>query len=136
VREAAVESLGLLGDPRAVPPLLDVVQEDEPGIVYLALEALGRLKHETAVEPLIRITQVPDVGARWAACWALGQIADVRAIPALITALEDKAKPGWDENPVAQIAAEALVHFDTPEAKTALERYQGGQSGNPNGIPA
>jgi HEAT repeat protein len=124
VREAAAESLGLLGDPRAVPALIDVMEDDEPTIAYLAIESLGRLKHEAAVEPLMKATQRTDVGVRWAACWSLGQIGDARAIPALLKALADSAKPGWDERPVAAMAAEALARFDTPEVKAALETYQ------------
>jgi HEAT repeat protein len=135
VREAAAESLGLLGDPRAVPALADVVRDDEPTIAYLAIEALGRLKHETAVEPLIAALKAEDTGIRWASAWALGQIGDLRAVPHLIAALVDKAKPGWDEKPVAQMAAEALAHFDTPEAKAAGEQYQRDQTGDVSGTP-
>lgn len=54
VRGAAAESLRLLHDPRAVEPLIELVETDaEDGPVYYAINALGDIRTSRAIEALV-----------------------------------------------------------------------------------
>jgi HEAT repeat protein len=88
-----VQTLGNIGDKRAVQPLVTALQDKldyycearEP-----AAEALGSIGDEQAVEPLIAILRSQDVKKlRPVAAKALGKIGDRRAVEPLITALTD-----------------------------------------------
>ena len=88
VCDAAVETLGKIGDTRAVEPLIEVLG-DEEGFeerIYAA-EALGKIGDTRAVEPLIEVLGVDEVGdcdLCEAATEALGKIGDARAVEPLI----------------------------------------------------
>jgi HEAT repeat protein len=104
-----VAALGQSGDPRAVEPLIVVLQHNRLDISAqtvvpkiplraAAATALGQLGDSRAVEPLIAVLQnkgAPTVSifmmpVRAAAASALGQLGDARAIEPLTAALEHK----------------------------------------------
>lgn len=51
-RAAAAASLGILGDPRAVEPLIASLKEDNSQITMQAASALAELKDQRAIQPL------------------------------------------------------------------------------------
>ncbi|MCS6858960.1 MAG: HEAT repeat domain-containing protein [Abditibacteriales bacterium] len=88
VRRAAAESLGYIGDARAVQPLLDALRAIDDNVRKAATEALGQIG-TPAVEPLCEMLRSSWRMAREAAAKALGKIGDVRALPPLLDALND-----------------------------------------------
>lgn len=88
-RSWAIKGLGLLGDPRAVDPLLDALhKEGEEGWVRgEVIEALGKLGGARAVEPVLAALRNGDYSMRLKAIRALGELGDVRAVGPLIEAL-------------------------------------------------
>jgi hypothetical protein len=77
----AVETLGIIGDARAVEPLIKAIGKSL--VVRHALVKIG----EPAVEPLIKALKDEDYS--YSAAKALGEIGDKRAVEPLIKALED-----------------------------------------------
>lgn len=103
VREDAAIALGMIGDPSAVPALIEALQDGQ--VKVRAIMALGMISDTRAVEPLIRILQgigiyqkgTPTPGCiiseewmiREQAAMALGHINDLRSVPALLHALKN-----------------------------------------------
>ncbi len=86
----AAQALGDLGDPRAIPPLIqklsyrDRIPDVEVLVHVYAAESLGRLRARDAVRPLgdlLLSEKNPDARDRYAE--ALGRIGDRAALPAL-----------------------------------------------------
>jgi len=92
-REYAAVVLGKLASPRAIGPLIAVLQKDRSeGVRAAVAAALGAVKDPRPVGPLIAVLGNPfeAVEARIAAAQALGKIGDPRAARPLTVALEDK----------------------------------------------
>ncbi|TLY32549.1 MAG: HEAT repeat domain-containing protein [Nitrospirae bacterium] len=103
VREDAAIALGMIGDPSAVPALVEAMQDG--AVRVRAIMALGMIADPRSVEPLIRVlegvginlkgTPMPGciVSEEWfireQAALALGHINDLRSVPALCHALKD-----------------------------------------------
>ena len=117
VREDAAIALGMIGDPIAVPALIEAMQD---GTVRVrAIMALGMIADPRSVEPLIRVlegvginfkgTPMPGciVSEEWfireQAALALGHINDLRSVPALCRALKDTR--------LREKAAQALIEL-------------------------
>ncbi|MBU1662625.1 MAG: HEAT repeat domain-containing protein [Chloroflexi bacterium] len=86
VRLAAAWALGMIGDPRAVEPLIATLG-DQPNVREVAAKALGKIADPRAVEPLIAALQDENWGVQGTTAKALGEIGDTRAVKPLITAL-------------------------------------------------
>ncbi|HEY7415028.1 MAG TPA: HEAT repeat domain-containing protein, partial [Ktedonobacteraceae bacterium] len=93
-RPHAIRALGTLGDPRAVDPLIDVLQEQDLNtfIIGATAGALGALEDARAVEPLIHVLERSQPGEIWSydfgcVTWALAKLKDCRAIEPLIACL-------------------------------------------------
>jgi len=120
VRRMAVRALGRVGNPLAVPSLLDALTDD-PRLTRDVLAAVGRLG--PAASPMLRCELLRSlsepVDNRRAALTAvgLGLLGDVSAAPLLTVALEDRDQPG-----LAVAAAEALGAIGAPEAVGPLLR--------------
>ncbi len=96
-REEAAYALGESSDPRALEPLLEVLQNQaEDGQVRMsAAMALGSLADCAAVEPLIEFVRVDmekRTGIIAAGIGALGELKDPRAVPILLKALNNRAE--------------------------------------------
>jgi len=86
IRIAAIESLGVIGDNRAVEPLIKSFATDKEfyARIYIA-DALGRLGNKRAVEPLIKsLATEKDDYTRSFIVEALGRLGDKRAIKPLV----------------------------------------------------
>lgn len=89
---SVIEALGMLGDPRAIGPLLTYlpISGDRD---YKVAEALGELKAVEAVVPLIRVLEEDSHRFVSTFALALGKIGDPRGRDVLIQWI-DKTKPG------------------------------------------
>jgi HEAT repeat protein len=86
----AVEALGDLKNPAAIPPLINLLSEDKYSAVrWKSAEALAKIGTDS-VGPLIELLPHQDDDVRWKAAIALGEIGDVRAIDPLIGLLRDE----------------------------------------------
>jgi HEAT repeat protein len=111
VREAAAEALGNLGDARAIPHLAKKLDDPE-------------LKVKESAGSLRRVLREHDIMLRWAAVEALGRIADPDTVPDLILCLGDTEGPYWEQKRICDIAAAALEHIDTPQARSAVSTWR------------
>ncbi|MBS7270706.1 MAG: HEAT repeat domain-containing protein [Candidatus Freyarchaeota archaeon] len=84
-RKGAAQALGMIGDPRAVEPLIQTLK-DEPGLRKEVVQALGMIGDPRAVEPLIQTLKDENREVREAAAIALARIGDERAVEPLIQA--------------------------------------------------
>ena len=84
--EEIAEALGAIGDPRAAPKLVALMESTRDNNVALwAMRSLGRLESPSAVEPLVEVTlEHPNKFMRKNAVIALGEIGDPGAVDALI----------------------------------------------------
>jgi HEAT repeat protein len=102
IRSAAVKTLGEIGDPNAVPPLLQIVNQEADGnIRWQATGALSKMG-KAAVPGLVTALQDEDWKVRRSACEALWGIGEPAAVPGLAEALLDR------NDVVRQAAASAL----------------------------
>lgn len=83
VRYCAAEALGRIGDRRAVPSLIEALNnERDEAVRQLIIESLGQLRDRRAVDVLIQATRHFNFRVRHKAILALRRIGDRRAIPA------------------------------------------------------
>jgi len=84
----AVMALSLLRDPRAIPVLLDAVQNKGALRPAMALAVLGDMKATEAADVALAAltTSTNPAGLRSVAAAVLGQLADVRGAPAMLAA--------------------------------------------------
>lgn len=115
-RLKAVMALARIGDPTAVEPLIEVLDDDNVNVCWNAPYALGKIGDHRAVEPLITALKRNDEHVRWSAAYALGDIGDDRAIEPLIYALNDN-----DPN-VRWNVAHALGNIGDDRAIEPLEK--------------
>jgi HEAT repeat protein len=100
VRALAAWSLGMIGDARAVEPLITALKDQSRSVRENAASALGKIGDARAVEPLI--AALKDINARAYADPALVQFG-ARAVEPLIAALKD------EKGLARERAAEGLV---------------------------
>jgi HEAT repeat protein len=140
----AAQALGLLGDVRAVEPLIAVLRGNNFSLKCAAAESLGRLKDPRAfeplsvllwkgegelqikaqealtemgpmvVEPLCRILLAQNDPRRFFVADLLTKIHDVRAIGPLVSVL------GVGENAIGTTAADALIGIGSPAVAALL----------------
>jgi HEAT repeat protein len=91
VRYSAAEALGVVGDHRAVAPLIEAVQDSRVLIRRVAVRALGLLRDSRAIQPLIQALKDPDPEVRLHAVDGLGRIGHEGVIPYLKPLVHDAA---------------------------------------------
>ncbi|MCK9581087.1 MAG: HEAT repeat domain-containing protein [Methanoregula sp.] len=138
IRREAARALGAIGDPRAVPPLCNAIQDSDPEVCISVIEALVALHDRKAVVLFVQTLQHPAYNVRRAAAHALRDLkwspaSDSEKVQYLIasedwqalTALGKKVIPplvvalGDSYYSVRQGAADALRLMGTP-GKNAL----------------
>ena len=112
-REKASDYLGEIGDPEAVPALIEALSD--PTISWLAAESLGKIGDERAVGPLIAVLGSDEKWLRRNAAEALGKLRDPIAVEPIIRLLTDK------KHDVREISARALGLIGDERALTALQ---------------
>jgi len=106
-RMLAARAFCELKDERAIPLLINLLEDVCPLVRVSAAYALGRNPSPTAVEPLINQLNRDFNGyVRKGAVWALGNCRDRRALPSLIDALKNEisAVRLWAASSLAQMA--------------------------------
>ncbi|MDY6854028.1 MAG: HEAT repeat domain-containing protein [Thermodesulfobacteriota bacterium] len=88
VRNAAVISLGLLGNPNAVDSLI-IALKDEEWIKFSAIEALARIGDNRVIEPLISALDQNDDLIRAMIIETLGELRDKKAVEPLLSKIKD-----------------------------------------------
>lgn len=90
VSAMAAETLGRIGDKRAVEPLIEVLtSSEEPGLLEAAAEALGTFRDERGIYALQGALKRGTLPARLKAVFALGEIGGDEAARALQEAAAD-----------------------------------------------
>ena len=104
VRVSAIEQLGIIGDERAVDPLIGLLRDQD--LMTLAVKALGIIGDKRAVDPLIELFEeghsTKDIVR------ALEQIGDEKAIDLFIGILEDPNA----EKEMRESAARVLSRYE------------------------
>jgi hypothetical protein len=122
-RREAVGRLGALGDPKAVPHLLEALSDPEPYVRREAATALGRLHDPRAIPRLGALaTDSEDECLRRSAVEALGEIGAPAARTPLEAALNDRALG------VRWAAEAALRRLSSEQAQEAAQSQEAEQS--------
>jgi len=112
VRREAARSLGLIGDPKAIKPLMEAMTDERWFVRETSALALGRIKDPSVMEVLVTALKDRSAGAREAAAKALGEIGDPRAIGPLINVFRNEEYYlKDDEYYVCEAASDALAKF-------------------------
>ncbi len=120
VRRYLVLVLGRLGDPAAVPVLLQAARDGDPDTRLYAVWALGKIGDPAGFQTVLETSQSQDAGARKMAAYVLGQLADPRAIPRLQVLAEDRvADVRWN---AAIALAELGDRSGLPVLRSMIER--------------
>jgi HEAT repeat protein len=95
LRCLAIQTLGKLGDNRAIIPLMSLLNDKSENyrIRLAAAESLGKLGDDHAVSPLVDIIsddREHSIYLKESAAKALGMLGDIRALEPLIDVLESK----------------------------------------------
>jgi len=145
-RWQAAQTLGELGDRRAVQALLDSLDDSSHWVRIVAAEALGQIGDQEATKTLMITLDDDSVWVRRACVVALGQIGDERAIPPLVNRLLDPPNSEWPEElrdaiakalgAIGELALQTLIYaLDDPDpwVKCAAARALG-HIGDPSAI--
>ena len=106
-RMLAARAFCELEDPRAIPHLIELLNDTCPLVRVSCVYALGRNHSSQSIEPLIELLEEDWNGyVRKGIVWALGNSGDRRAVPPLIQALKTdiSAVRLWAASGLAQIA--------------------------------
>ncbi len=114
VRRYIALALGHVGDPRAVPVLLEALSDDDPETRIYSIWALGSLGDNRAIAPLLELAYHDDPGIRKMAVYSLGALRAEEARDTLRAALDDY------ELDVAWNAAMALAQLGDAAGKDRI----------------
>jgi HEAT repeat protein len=122
-RMSAAHSLGVLGDHRAVDPLLAKLADrtEDPRVRGFVAEALTGPQERRAVPFLIAVLDDPSVEVRFWAAFALGELGDSTALGALerLAQTDDAVVPGW-----RSVKDEAAAAIERIRAIKACQRQR------------
>ena len=122
VRKAAANSLGQIGDPRAVVPLIAVLSDSDAEVRYTAIDALANLEDRRAIGPIADLLKDPVTEVRRNALSALSHW-DQGVPTAQVVALLDD--PDAD---VRREAVNLLEHLNARSSGAAIARLVHDQS--------
>lgn len=109
-RWEAAEGLGELGDPRAIPALVQALRDPHAFVRWAAAQAIGRIGGEEAISLLLPLLQESDALVRRSAADALGYLDAPEVRRSLRRALRDP------DPTVRRNAIEAVARLDDREA--------------------
>ena len=107
---AAGQLMRKISDRETVEKLIELLDEEDDQVVFIATQVLGSLADTLAVEPLAKLIHHKNVAIRSRACWSLGGISHETAFEPLVDALDDP------ESHVRYAAVVALGHLHHPPA--------------------
>jgi hypothetical protein len=114
VRASAARAIGLIGDPAALPGLLQALSDPDVLAGQRIAEAIGRIGDRSVNAVLVNVLRSAPAAERARAALALGLLKSPEAVPGL-AALLSAGDPG-----AQRVAAEALAAIGTPAAMAAL----------------
>ena len=88
LRISALNVLGVLGDARALPLMIQTLKDKNARIRTIAAQALGRLRKPEATKPLLEAAKDPDRNVRLYSVRSLGLLGDKSATKGLEKLLE------------------------------------------------
>jgi HEAT repeat protein len=97
VRSSAASALGNIGDDRAIPGLLKLVEHSESYVRSSAASALGKIGDDRAIPGLLKLVEHSESYVRCSAAHALGKIAKQHAekvaphLPHLLTLIPSQS---------------------------------------------
>ncbi|MHB9108315.1 MAG: HEAT repeat domain-containing protein [Armatimonadota bacterium] len=118
VRRNAAKSLGVIGDPRAIQPLLNALADEEWFVRESAAWSLGHISDPSISSILTAALRDQRVVVRESAAKALAELSDAQTVGALVEALQD------DEYAVAEAAAQALSNIGAPAVGALLTAFR------------
>ena len=89
-RREVIQSLGPMGDARAIGPLLAAISDPDPNIRVAAVDALNGISEPHVVASLINVLKDPNKNVRAVAAAALGKANDASAVDPLLAVLTDE----------------------------------------------
>ncbi len=102
----AIRTLGIIGDPEAAEPLVELLEEaTNPEVQIAIVEALGQIGAPIAFDPVEKAARSEDWRLRAKASTALATLGDASVVPTLALGLEDE---NWW---VRRNSASALTQF-------------------------
>jgi len=104
-RRDVIDSLGRIGDARAIRPLLAAVSDPDPNIRVAAVDALSEVRDPDVVSGLIHALKDSSKYVRAVAAAGLGKAGDPTAVEPLLTVLTD------DDWAVRKAAGESLARL-------------------------
>ncbi|MCF2138733.1 MAG: HEAT repeat domain-containing protein [Candidatus Lokiarchaeota archaeon] len=116
VKQMAILTLGPLGqkDKRIIPPLVKLLQSDNPRFRQYAVLSLGQTKSPEIIEPLLNVLNDEDSYVRRACASALSDIKDPATVRQFIDRLHDPSPE------IRETAANALGKLGDPTAVEPL----------------
>ncbi|WP_276300690.1 HEAT repeat domain-containing protein [Halorussus lipolyticus] len=115
--EAAIRTIGNIGDEEGLDAVLDYVDSD-PGLAKPALKSVGKIGSDEATQDVADRLDADDSSVRSLAARSLGLIGDTRAIDPLADTLEND-----ETDEVRASAAWALNQIGTERALEAVRSY-------------
>ncbi|MEA4957688.1 hypothetical protein SDC9_24006 [bioreactor metagenome] len=88
IKMSSAKLLGIIGDEKAIDPLIATLRDNNKLVRREASTSLSRMG-DKALDPLLSILKDDDWRVRGASAWALGKIGDKKAIAPLKSLLED-----------------------------------------------
>jgi len=117
VRTYGALALGLMGDSRAVAPLMTLLQDDDTNVRFHAIEALGRIGDAEPVDALAAIAESRDFFLAFAALDAIGLIGEPAVASRVVALLDDEVLFPAVAACLGAIGAEDVVPALTPFVK-------------------
>ena len=114
VRSAAVTTFARLGDPSAVPSIINALKDSDSRVRSEAARTLGVFNTSSATEALISALRDPSADVRVEATISLGHQKDSRGLAPLTSLLTDR------DARVSLAAAESLARLQDPRATRVL----------------
>jgi HEAT repeat protein len=97
IRRYLALALGRLKDPRAVPALVESLDDEDSQTVIWSVWALGSIGDKQATAAVLEKLESGDSGIRVMSAYALGALSDPKAVPALQGHLDDSsAEVSWN----------------------------------------
>lgn len=113
VRKLAIDTLGLIGDPRSIPALCTLVNDPDDNVVLAVVEAFGNIKDPSVIPHLAMIFSTYEY-SRVVVVEAMGKISDVSAGHFLVSQLNEMTEPEGDDLLVNFAIVEALATTGSP----------------------
>lgn len=90
VRQVAAQTLGMLGDRRAMALLVEALNDEKLLVQLWSVEALGKLGDPRAVAPLVEaLKRTESSTVRYTIIRVLGEMGDPEVIPVILTYRDD-----------------------------------------------